>query len=247
MVERELSGQPSPPAGPPTEGVEPGDKVAAWRQRGAHHIDPVRFRFIEALARRAREQQGPARRILDAKLDKALSQYAERFAQAQGEARETLSRSAAKYPDTAGELERLFDAGDFGGLDRCVASLENHAGQSPLADLAAYIAQHASADQDGAAAANVGAPLRPSAELKSLRYFRNTWAKLSVEQQLALALAQGPENAGPLNSHLLVLRSLKLMRDISPDYLNRFMSYVDTLLWLEQADGGGMPVKTAKR
>ena len=143
-------------------------------------------------------------------------------------------------------MERLFNASDFGGLDRCVAALDNHAGQSPLADLAAYIAQHSSTDQDGAAA-NVGAPVRPSAELKSLRYFRNTWAKLSVEQQLAQALAQGPENAGPLNSHLLVLRSLQLMRDISPDYLNRFMSYVDTLLWLEQADGGGMPLKTAKR
>jgi hypothetical protein len=34
---------------------------------------------------------------------------------------------------------------------------------------------------------------------------------------------------------MLVLRSLGLMRDISPDYLNRFMGYVDTLLVLEAA------------
>jgi hypothetical protein len=33
-----------------------------------------------------------------------------------------------------------------------------------------------------------------------------------------------------------VLHSLALMRDISPDYLNRFLSYVDTLLCLEQVD-----------
>jgi hypothetical protein len=33
---------------------------------------------------------------------------------------------------------------------------------------------------------------------------------------------------------MLVLRSLALMRDIAPDYLNRFMSYVDTLLCLDQ-------------
>jgi hypothetical protein len=35
---------------------------------------------------------------------------------------------------------------------------------------------------------------------------------------------------------MVVLRSLALMRDISPDYLNRFMSYVDALLCLEQVD-----------
>jgi hypothetical protein len=33
-----------------------------------------------------------------------------------------------------------------------------------------------------------------------------------------------------------VLRSLALMRDISPDYLNRFMSYADTLLRLDQGE-----------
>jgi len=32
-----------------------------------------------------------------------------------------------------------------------------------------------------------------------------------------------------------VLRSLSLMQEVSPDYLRRFLSHVDTLLWLEQA------------
>ena len=50
------------------------------------------------------------------------------------------------------------------------------------------------------------------------------------------ALEQAPKNAGPINSHALLLRSLALMREISPDYLNRFMSYADTLLCLEQCD-----------
>ncbi|WP_158558932.1 DUF2894 domain-containing protein [Rhodoferax lacus] len=71
-------------------------------------------------------------------------------------------------------------------------------------------------------------------ELKSVRYFRNTWSKLSADQQVARALDLAPKNAGPINSHMLVLRSLALMRDISPDYLNRFMAYADTLLCLER-------------
>ena len=33
-----------------------------------------------------------------------------------------------------------------------------------------------------------------------------------------------------------MLRALQLMQDVSPDYLQRFMSYADTLLWLEQVD-----------
>ncbi len=73
-------------------------------------------------------------------------------------------------------------------------------------------------------------------ELKSVQRFRNTWSKLSANKQVTHALDQGPKNAGPINSHMLMLRSLTLMRDISPDYLTRFVSYVDTLLCLDQAD-----------
>lgn len=79
----------------------------------------------------------------------------------------------------------------------------------------------------------------PRHELKSVRQFRNTWSKLSAQKQVSQALGQAPKNAGPINSHMLVLRSLERMRDISPDYLNRFMSYADTLLCLDQADLSG--------
>jgi hypothetical protein len=76
--------------------------------------------------------------------------------------------------------------------------------------------------------------LRP--DLKATRYFRETWSKISVDKRVTQALTQAPKNAGPINSHNLVLRSLALMRDISPDYLNQFTSYVDTLLCLDQCE-----------
>jgi hypothetical protein len=41
-----------------------------------------------------------------------------------------------------------------------------------------------------------------------------------------------PENAGPLNTNHLH-RSLSLMREVSPGYLEQFLSYVDALSWLE--------------
>ncbi|PUE46555.1 DUF2894 domain-containing protein [Limnohabitans sp. 2KL-51] len=63
--------------------------------------------------------------------------------------------------------------------------------------------------------------------------FRQQLGKMSVQKKVTQAIAQAPQNAGPINSHMLVLRSLGLMRDLSPDYLNRFMGYVDTLLFLD--------------
>lgn len=189
--------------------------IAALRERGAERFDPVRFRFIEALARRAQAYQGDARLLLDERLAKALQEYSECLELAQDKAEESV-----------------------GAQDS----------QSPLAELATYIARCSSVDAvvrvapDGESSTNAptnsptNSPAETSTELKSVRYFRDTWSRLSVEQQLAQALAQAPENAGPLNSHLLVLRALTRMRDLSPDYLNRFMSYVDALLWLDEAD-----------
>jgi hypothetical protein len=73
------------------------------------------------------------------------------------------------------------------------------------------------------------------AETPRIQQFRKQLSQISVHKQVTQAIAQAPQNAGPINSHMLVLRSLGLMRDISPDYLNRFMGYVDTLLCLDEA------------
>jgi len=85
----------------------------------------------------------------------------------------------------------------------------------------------------------------PRAELRAVADFRNTWAKLSADKHVTTALSQAPQNAGPINSHMLMLRSLALMRTISPDYLNRFLSYADALLCLEP--DGVKKVTTSKK
>ena len=75
----------------------------------------------------------------------------------------------------------------------------------------------------------------PLPALKSVHQFSKTWSHIAAEQQVVQALHRGPENAGPLNAHKLVLRSLSLMRTLSPDYLRHFMAHMDTLLCLDQA------------
>lgn len=206
--------------------------IASLRMAGAAGFDPLRLHYIDVLAKRAMAHQGSAKRLLDGKLAQALADFKERFEQAQCEARETVARTAPHYPHAADELERLFIAGDFKGLRRCVATLETSARRASLGALVRQLEQHSPGNADVRWEGNGGSRF----ELKTIRRFRNTWSKLSADKQVTQALELAPKNAGPINSHMLVLRSLALMRDISPDYLNRFMSYADTLLCLDQCE-----------
>ncbi|WP_434516257.1 DUF2894 domain-containing protein [Dechloromonas sp. ARDL1] len=186
---------------------EPQSRLHALRASGADRRDPVRFAYLESLERRAATQPEAVRRALLARLD-------------------TVADQLAALPGPSGETP------------------VDNATTSPLAELLAYIGQHAHEQPETphspAPSPNTQRKARPRAprapELKSVAYFRNTWSKLSAEQQLTQTLAQAPENAGPMNSQHLVLRSLQVMRDVAPDYLRGFMSYVDTLIWLEHAD-----------
>lgn len=185
--------------------------LATLRERGAHNADPVRFRFIEAMARRADAHGGDTRRMLDERIAQLLAAYTEANAANAGNA-----EALAQRPDAVAAAQE--------------PSPERSA-RSALAELVEHIAQHAPAPAVGLPSGGT------TPELKAVTYFRSTWSKLSAERRLTQSLAKVPDNAGPLNSHHLVHRALLLMRDLSPEYLNRFMSYVDALLWIDQANG----------
>ena len=190
-------------------------QLDALRASGAADRDPVRFAYLEALSRRAAAQPAAIRHSLNARISAVANELANRPAQAPTEI--ALTSPA-----------------------------------SPLADLLAYISQQAHGQPDATQPANEtsrgnrknrpksktasAAPRQQGPELKSVAIYRNEWSKLSTEQQLTQTLAQAPENAGPMNSQHLVLRSLERMRDIAPEYLQGFMSYIDSLIWLEHAD-----------
>ncbi|HEX6363614.1 MAG TPA: DUF2894 domain-containing protein [Albitalea sp.] len=183
--------------------------MEALRARGAQRLDPVRWRFIEALARRAANHDGEARRLLDERIAGLLAACAE-------------APEAAAAADTA-------PASTAAGAPP----------RSALAELVEHLARQAPAERAVAGDAVPAAAHPP--ELKALRDFRSTWTRLDAERRLTQSLTKVPENAGPLNSYHLVHRTLALMRDASPAYLERFMAYVDALLWLDHATGGGGP------
>ena len=101
-------------------------------------------------------------------------------------------------------------------------------------------------DRLGRARALTGTP----APLKAVAAFKPTWSRLRAEQRLRQALAEVPAQAGPLNSSHVVHLALQAMRELSPDYLDAFMSHIEALLWLEQAAGrtpGAVRAEAARR
>lgn len=194
------------------DGVEPLlQAVAALRDGGAQRFDPARLHYIELLAQRMQAATGPLRQVLQGKLQQAVAGRAERVQQTQQGANDGATTSQTTP----------------------------HIGHAPLAQLNQYIRQATQDDGAGLMAARPGGDHKAKPEMKSVQRFRETWSRISAVDQVDKAIVRGPENAGPLNSHMLVLRSLGLMREISPDYLRRFLGQVETLLWLEGAGHAG--------
>ena len=213
---------------------------------GAARFDPIRLRYLEVLCKRTQAASGALRAILEDRLNTALADFETRFCEAQQAAGEVVEKLAAERPAQGRELRRLLKAGDYRGVHR-LRALAPRRGERPGSPLAALNQYLASATDDGSAPAESNGATRR--ELKSVRRFREMWSRMAAVDHVDHAVGRGPENAGPLNSHMLVLRSLALMRGLSPDYLCRFMAQVDALLWLEQQSQGSAPVevKPARR
>ena len=185
----------------PSRMSEPSEPtLESLRAEGAHHHDPTRLYYLEALARRLEGQPAAVQQVLRGRLREALVAYAGR--------RQLIFGEGPRPPRPAAPAAGA-------ALARLTRELNARAQAEARTELAS----------DGARLS----------DLKSVRQFSEVWSKISAEQQVVQALHRGPDNAGPLNSHRLMLRSLSLMQSLSPDYLRRFLSQTDSLLWLEQA------------
>ncbi|WP_417222094.1 DUF2894 domain-containing protein [Achromobacter spanius] len=189
----------------------------AWREGGADQADPVRFCFLQAMARRAAVLDGPARRLLDEKLAGHLNAYAQLL---------------------DAEPEANADAEPEAGADA-----EPDAEPSALAGLLAYLADPGLNTPDGEPDWNRDAlGLRDAyPDVQMLEYFRAVWSRVSADRQVRQSQQQVHKNAGPLNSNQLVHRALSLMRELSPGYLQQFLSYTDALMWMEQIHAATAP------
>lgn len=237
------------------------------RNAGAEGFDPFNLRLIESLLEKSDALEDPARQTLQERIQRRLQALQSAFGLARETARKQARVLREQQPERNEELVQLFKAGDFRAIDR-LAKAERRP-PSALAELLKTLASHdpalsASADpqtfdevlrkqeleaQQGNGLTSLHSHLKTrldSDELRSARQFREHWARRAIDRAIARAMDKAPENAGPLNAHQLVIRALTTMGDISPAYQNRFVSYIDTLLWLEQAARHfGVPDKVA--
>jgi hypothetical protein len=163
--------------------------------------------------------------------------------------RAALARRLAAQPEAVRDrLQQKIDAiGAPREREALPASPRQASECAPLAELNAWLRTARQAVAEPPAEGEVHDP----EELASVRRFRRAWDRSRALERLQDAAARRPAHAGPLNSHMLVLRSLDLMRELSPDYLRRFLVQLEGLQWLEDVPArlprGKAPARTKRK
>ena len=210
-------------------------RLETLREQGAECFDPVQFRYLASLAQRldAFLPQPPIGS--QDKLGTQLAAYEAAFNQA----RETLQR-AGEPTDNPAQFRRQLRRLNQPTQPSPFAPLQQAYSAAPVDDspeekntLAGLLKQ-----QETQVLADNGASAPPppprQRELSALRQLRSQRQAYQARQRIDDAITQTPSDAGPLNSHRLVTRSIETLRDLSPAYLEHFVNYLDTLMSLEK-------------
>lgn len=227
-----------------------------YKETGAGQIDPCRFRFIESLIERASNAHEPVQNQVLEKARAALQEYQGHVHAQQEAIRGQLDGFLKRCPQYRDAAEVLFEQHQFVKLRKLILNEQVANDQKRYRALAGLLVEAESDEpeqqqlsfdellmahenevvQSFAQGAEQWQPESSQfSDLKSHRLFKDTWVKIHAERIVSDAIKQLPSHAGPLNSQRLAIQSLEAMRELSPEYLNRFVSYMDSMLWLEQA------------
>lgn len=231
------------------------ERLEQLRRAGGPHWDPVGFRYCESLTGAVQDCITPLARLLESRACDAIGDSLAALSYRRNSAAQILARCCQLDPGAHTALRALFERGDLKGLLRARQRLTARGRGRPLSELTRTLRQYREADGETRQAdgitpghsANVAAPssaMRDGEplqhggldELLASQFFRQAAARRHTREQVKLAVESAGDGAGPLNPHLLAARSLATLNQLSPAYLERFVSYIDTLLWLEQQD-----------
>jgi hypothetical protein len=157
-------------------------------RKAAQRIDPVRLHYLDVLSQRIATAPEAVQRVLENTLDTPLTELEQRL----GKPQPAASDGEAPRP-----------AAPLAALNQYIEGLRQE-GDGPLQGL-------------GLTSCPVTAsPTTRDAhrELPSVRRFREAWSRIAAEDRVAEAVERG-RNAGPLNSHMLVLRTLSVARPVA--------------------------------
>lgn len=216
----------------------------AWGDSGADRLDPVRFRFLQAMARRTAALQGLARQQLEDKLDTHLRAYAQLLEAVEPDA-STMDSVEASEPPSPPSSHRPSHPSSHAPSTSAeaspAASATSQSAPAALTQLLAYLTYPDAPDNDPTWDRDALGLRAAYPDVQMLEYFRGVWSRVSADRQVRQSQEQVHKNAGPLNSNQLVHRALSLMRELSPGYLQQFLSYTDALMWMEQIQAATAP------
>lgn len=209
------------------------DRLAALREQGAEHFEPVQFHYLDSLAQRLAALPEPPIGT-QGKLAAQLAEYEDALHQA----RETL-QCAGEPTNNPGQFRSLLRrrqpvmSSPFAPLQQAYSNPPADDSPEEGNTLAGLLKQ-----QETQVLADNGASAPPppprQRELSALRQLRHQRQVHRARQRIDDAITQTPSDAGPLNSHRLVTRSIETLRELSPAYLEHFVNYLDTLMSLEK-------------
>ena len=180
------------------------------------------------MATRSRQQQPAVAQLLLDKAWQALRSFQADIATQRTAAGALLQQVSAQRPDDDGQARQLFECYEFRALARLASKQRKIDSPDSVAGLTRML-QATREDQDLPGSDD-------AQELKAVHHFREALQRQHADRLVTQAIMAAPQDAGPLNPQKLALRSLAIMRDESPAYLARFVSYVDAVFWLERLD-----------
>jgi hypothetical protein len=243
-------------------------KIAEMETTGAHRYDPVRFSYIRSMAGRAAGKSGSVYTVIERKALTAIAEYQTNLEIARLKAAKMVDHVCSVFPGAETEICGLFKNNEFkkvlqlgrklhlchrptaisdlkDQIKRLTPDFEEKNNPLSVDDLLWQQERDVVASAGNSKAVEDPAQHAGKTELRSLKRFKETMMKLNSDRLVTRSILDLPENSGPHNSQMLATSSLSALRQISPNYLNRFVSHINTLIWLKLA-GEGVDKCTAK-
>jgi hypothetical protein len=242
-------------------------KLTALKQIQANNFAPARFVYIATLLAKAQTAKQSVSEALKQKVESALSSYQQDFNNAHLKAQTLAEQIIEQHPKASAQVQLLMLNCQFDELDK-LANKQQHIEPSLFAALNNYINQEQDQAVDNPqesfsdmlnlieskAVMNSQRPSQQTAisktnkaaELKSFNSFKQFKEKYDTDKLVEQMITLRPENLGPLNPHMLLIRSLESLRELSPQYLSRFVTYIDAILRLEDTTSAAKKIKAPK-
>ena len=242
--------------------INAGNKLQQLESIGAEQNQPFLFNYCKKLIDQA-QQDGRHSASLVKKMTVALDQLQQAFDEAKIIAQQQISDVLKNDINDKPQLDHFFNSGDFKAISRRYSQFnqgqafytqtlmpinalthslnlqsEQRAKLSQSENLDSYLQQvdHDLFDSLDINTSEITLSETEPLILQSVQLFKQSQQQFNVTQLVQQAIADSPDKPGPLNPHMLAIRSLTLMQDLSPKYMERFISYIDNLLWLEQGN-----------